>query len=126
VPLQKAVDLDHGRSGTAPRCYIEEAGCVACNAIHNRSLGTDNTHYNKNCFMKCGFSTDCAGSNDDSAVKLSEDNEDDWHSLQALGVQFEDYTTCDSSPEVCGIQSIRLGLMKKRMLQNIKQHSWMY
>jgi hypothetical protein len=41
-----------------------------------------------------------------STVKLSEDKEDDWHSLQPLGVQCEDYTTCDSALEVCGIQSV--------------------
>jgi uncharacterized small protein (DUF1192 family) len=29
----------------------------------------------------------------------------DWHSLQPLGVQFEDYSTCDSDLEVCGIHS---------------------
>jgi hypothetical protein len=39
----------------------------------------------KNPFVKYGFSVDVS-SNDDSAAKLSED-EDDWHSLQPLGVQ---------------------------------------
>jgi hypothetical protein len=59
-----------------------------------------------NCFVKCGFSVDHASSNDDSAVKLTEDEEDDWHSVQPRGVQFEDYTTCDNAPEVCEIQSV--------------------
>jgi hypothetical protein len=59
----------------------------------------------KNCFEKCGFSNDHVSSND-SAVKLSEDKENDWHSLEPLGVQFRDYTTCDSVLEVCGIQSV--------------------
>jgi hypothetical protein len=54
--------------------------------------------------VKCGFSNDHVISND-SAVKLNEDEEDDWHSLQSPGVQFEDYTTCDSALEVCGIMS---------------------
>jgi hypothetical protein len=40
----------------------------------------------KNFFVKCGFSIDHGGCNDDSAVKLGEDEEDDWHSLQTLGV----------------------------------------
>jgi hypothetical protein len=53
-----------------------------------------------NCFVKCGFSS----SNDDSAVKLSEDEEDDCHSLQPLGVQSEDYPTCDSVLEVYRVQ----------------------
>jgi hypothetical protein len=40
------------------------------------------------------------------AVKLVEHEEDDWHSLQPHGVQFEDYTTCDSAVEVCGFQTV--------------------
>jgi hypothetical protein len=31
----------------------------------------------KNCFVNCGFSIDHVSSNDDSAVKLTEDEEDD-------------------------------------------------
>jgi hypothetical protein len=42
--------------------------------------------------VKCGFSIDHVSSNDDSAVKLNEDEEDEWHSLQPLGVQSEDDT----------------------------------
>jgi hypothetical protein len=53
--------------------------------------------------VKCGFSVDNSNSNDDSAMKLYEDDEDDWHTLQLLGRQFQDYTTC---VEVCGIQSV--------------------
>jgi hypothetical protein len=37
----------------------------------------------KNCFVKCGFSTDHVSSNDINAVKVTED-EDDWHNLQPL------------------------------------------
>jgi hypothetical protein len=59
-----------------------------------------------NCRVKCSFSVDHVICNDDSAVKLTEDEEDDWHSLHPLGMQFKDYTTCDSALEVCGIQSI--------------------
>jgi hypothetical protein len=36
----------------------------------------------KNCFMKRGFLSDHVNSNDDRAVKLSEDEEDGWHSLR--------------------------------------------
>jgi hypothetical protein len=57
----------------------------------------------KNCFVKCGFSNDLVSSNDDTAVKLGED--DNWHSLEPLGVQFEDHT-CDSGLDVCGIQTV--------------------
>jgi hypothetical protein len=71
----------------------------------------------KNCFVKCGFSIDHVSSNDDSAVILSEDEEDDWQSLQALGVQSEGCTTCDSALEVCGVRSVDCVL---------DQHSWMH
>jgi hypothetical protein len=54
----------------------------------------------KNCFVKCGFSNDHVSNNYDSAVKLCEDEEDAWHSLQPLGVQSEDYPTCYSALEV--------------------------
>jgi hypothetical protein len=37
-----------------------------------------------NCFRKRGFSTDYVRSNDDSGVKLVEDEEDDWHSWSAV------------------------------------------
>jgi hypothetical protein len=40
------------------------------------------------------------------AVNLVEDEEDDWHSLQLHGVQFEDYTTCNGALEMYGIQSV--------------------
>jgi hypothetical protein len=60
----------------------------------------------KNCFVKCRFSVDHVSSNNGSAVKLAEDEEDDCHSLQSLGVQSEGYTTCDSALKVCGIQSV--------------------
>jgi hypothetical protein len=83
--------------------------------------------------VKCGFSANHANSNDDSAVKLVGDEGDDGHSLQPLGVQFEDCTTFDSAHEVCGIQSVSRVVeqhstrpAKKRKLRNIKQHSWMH
>jgi hypothetical protein len=59
----------------------------------------------KNRFVRCGFSTDHASSNDGNEVKLSEDEEVDWHSLQPLGVKSEEYT-CDSALEVCGVQNV--------------------
>jgi hypothetical protein len=36
----------------------------------------------RNCFVKCGFCI-AVSSNDNSAVKLTEDD-DDWHSLQSF------------------------------------------
>jgi hypothetical protein len=46
-------------------------------------------------------------------VKLNEDKEDVWHSLQLLGVQFEDYITCDIALAVCGIRSVDMILDKR-------------
>jgi hypothetical protein len=53
--------------------------------------------------MKCGFSADHDGSNDDSVLKLTADNDDDWHSLQPLGAQSDYYSTCDSALKVYGV-----------------------
>jgi uncharacterized protein YciW len=39
-------------------------------------------------------------------VKLTEDEEDDWHSLHPPGVQSEDYTTWDSALDVCEVWSV--------------------
>jgi hypothetical protein len=93
MPLQKGADskdCNHARYGTTPRCCTYEAGCVACNALNTRTLETDNIQYDQELFLKCNFSIDHVSSIDDSAVKLSRSEEDDWHSLQPLGVQFED------------------------------------
>jgi hypothetical protein len=60
----------------------------------------------KNCSVRCGFSIDHVSSNDESALKLTEDEEDDWHNLQLLGVQSEDYPTCDSALKVFGVRSV--------------------
>jgi hypothetical protein len=59
----------------------------------------------QDCFVKCGFSIDYVSRND-SAAKLTEDAEDDWHRLQQLRVQSEDYPTCDSALKICGVQSV--------------------
>jgi hypothetical protein len=85
----------------------------------------------KNSFVKCDFSNDHVSRNEDSAVKLGEDEEDDSHSLQPLGVQFEDCRRCDIALEVCGILSVSQVLDQhltmseeepegKRKQQNIK------
>jgi hypothetical protein len=75
-------------------------------------------------------------SSGNSAAKLNEDEEDGWHSLQLLGVQFEDYTTCESALAVCGIQSVDTVLDKhfarpdepeeKEEVIELKQHSSMH
>jgi hypothetical protein len=57
----------------------------------------------KNCFVKCGFSNDHTSRNDESAVKLTEAEENNWQ-LPPLGGLFVDYTTSDNALEVLGIQ----------------------
>jgi hypothetical protein len=39
-------------------------------------------------------------------MKLTENEEDDWRSLQPLRVQSKDCRACDSAFEVCGIRSV--------------------
>jgi hypothetical protein len=72
--LQDAVEMK--RDVLSAECFIVEDG----------SLITPTAV--KNCFVKCGFSIDHVSSSDDSTVKLTEDEEDDWHSLQHLEEQF--------------------------------------
>jgi hypothetical protein len=60
----------------------------------------------KNCFVKFSFLIENVSTNDNSAMKLDEDEEVDRHSLLPLGVQSEDYPTYDSALEVCGVWSI--------------------
>ena len=43
---------------------------------------------------------------DDHALKHNADEENDWHSLQPLGLWFVDYTTCYSDVRVCGVHSV--------------------
>jgi hypothetical protein len=59
--------------GTAPRCCIDEVGCIVCNSLNSRTLESENTYYNKNGFIKCGFLIGNISNNDNSSVKLSED-----------------------------------------------------
>jgi hypothetical protein len=82
----------------------------------------------KNSFAKCGF----------PKLKFTEDEENDWHSLQHLGVQFQAYMACDSALEVVGYTpstrcwtSSLLGQNKnrkknKRKMQKIMATSLMY
>jgi hypothetical protein len=72
--------------------------------ITEQRLITPNT--NKNCFVKCGFLIDRVSSNDDIAKKLTEDEEDNWHSLRHLGVHSEDQPTCASTLDICEVRSV--------------------
>jgi hypothetical protein len=79
--LQKQADLEdcsHDRWGTALRCYTDKAGCVVCNEFRSRSLDTDNTHYILELLCEIRFFLFIVS----AVVKLSENEEGDWHSLQ--------------------------------------------
>jgi hypothetical protein len=39
-------------------------------------------------------------------MKLIEDEDNDWHTVQPRGVWLEDYTTSDSALEVGGVHSV--------------------
>jgi hypothetical protein len=92
--------------GIAPSCCINEAVYV----VFSITTTTIKNFFVKCGFsidlVKCGFSIDHVSSNDGSAVKLSEDEEDNWHSLQPVGLQSEDYPTCDRTLEACRLLSI--------------------
>jgi uncharacterized Fe-S center protein len=83
--------------------------------------------------MKCGILINHVSSNDDSALKLTEDEKGDWHSLPSLGVQSEDCPTCDTAVKICELQNVNQVLDQhlikpekpklKRKLKNTKQQS---
>jgi hypothetical protein len=57
--------------------------------------------------VKRGFSNDQVSSNDNCAVKFTEDKEDDdWHSPQSLEAQSEDYPTFEGAVEVYGVRHV--------------------
>jgi hypothetical protein len=43
--------------------------------------------------------------NDEKVLKLIGVEENHWQNLQSLGVQFEDYMTCDTALTVCGVRA---------------------
>lgn len=100
VPLQKAFDSEHIQEATL-RCYTVEAGYLVCSALHSTNLVILTHTIMKNCVVKCSLSNDHVSNNDDIAAKLREDEEDDWQSLQPLGVQSEVYPTCDNVLVIC-------------------------
>jgi len=57
----------------------------------------------KNCFALCGFPVDHIYSNDNNAMKLNADKENDWHSLDTHQVQVADHMTNDNALRVCGV-----------------------
>jgi hypothetical protein len=76
-------------AATADGGLLQDAAQMKLDALSVMHLTADPSRLvtpatTKNCFVKCGFSTDRVSSNDDSAVKLRENEEDDWHSLSAV------------------------------------------
>jgi hypothetical protein len=67
--------------GTTPRCCAYENRCVTCSALHSRILQVA-----KNQEMSVTFSIYHVSRNDSSGTKLTEDEKNDWHSLQPLGL----------------------------------------
>jgi hypothetical protein len=65
-----------------------------------------------NCSVNCSFSIDHVSSNHDRAVKLNKGEVDDWHSSEPLGVQSEEYITCDSALKICGVQNVNQVLLQ--------------
>jgi hypothetical protein len=103
MPLHKADDFEdcsHSRLGTAPRWCTDETGCVVMH-VTAESWILITTRTIKNSLLKCGFLIANVSSNDDSAVKLTEVEEDNWHSLRPFGLQSEGYPTCDSVHKDC-------------------------
>jgi hypothetical protein len=81
VPLQKPAVFEgcnHDIKGIALQCYKDEAECLVCNALHSRSLADGNTQYNQELIVKCfGITVHHVSSNDNSAMKFTENQEDD-------------------------------------------------
>jgi hypothetical protein len=84
------------RWGTAIQMKLDVLSAVHFTAETQRLIISTTI---KNFSVKCGFSNNHVSSNDDSAVKLSEDEQDDWHSSQPLGVQ-------SGALEVSQVQSV--------------------
>jgi hypothetical protein len=87
-------------AATVDGVLLEDAAQMKMDALPVFNLTVEHSRLTtpsttKNCFVKCGFSTDHVSSNDDSAVKLMEHEEDDWHSLS------EGYPTHNSALTVC-------------------------
>jgi hypothetical protein len=101
--ILKTIATRNGR--TSPTGCKDEAGLLSAICLIAEPWRLITLTAIRNCFVRCGFSVDHASSSD-SAVKLCEDEEDDWHSLQPLGVQSEDYPTCANDLRVCGVQSV--------------------
>jgi hypothetical protein len=59
----------------------------------------------KKCIARYGFPVDHVSSTDGVTLKFTEDEENDWHSLQPSGVWFEDYT-CASTLKICGVHTV--------------------
>jgi hypothetical protein len=70
--------INGGLLKDAAQMKLDVLSAVHCIEEAWRLIATNTV---KNCFVKHGFSNDHVSSNDDSAVKLSEVEEDDWHSL---------------------------------------------
>jgi hypothetical protein len=109
MPLQTAAnfeDYSHDKWETEVRCCQMKLDVLSAIHFIAEASGVITPTTIKNRFEKCGYSNDHVSSNNDNALQLSEDERDDWHSLQPLGVQSEYYPTCGSDLKVCVVQNV--------------------
>lgn len=117
--------------GVLSKCCKHEGGCTLCYAIRSRNIDFDDPDKYQQLRTKCFPIDHIISSNDDSALKLTEEK----CSLQPVWVQFEGYMTCDSALDICGVHTVNCvwdhrlttseGSQKKKELQKMKQNSWM-
>jgi hypothetical protein len=100
-PKQKGADLkgcNHDKWGQLQDTHKKKkkkkkAGCGVCHALHSRSLEIHNSHYNQELLCEvCGFSNDVRG-NDDSAEKLSKDEDGAVYSLLEYSLRSTQHMT---------------------------------
>jgi hypothetical protein len=101
MPLQKAADFKDCSYDMVVGGLLQDAAQMKLDVLSAMHIIAESwrliTHTTiKNYFVRCAFLIDHVSSNDDSTMKLTEDEKDDWHTLQPLGVQSADYPTYDS------------------------------
>jgi hypothetical protein len=63
-----------------------DLGCTVCYALHSRYLEVDISHCYQEMFCTLSFPVDHVSGTDGVSLKFTEDEENDWYSLQPSGV----------------------------------------
>lgn len=95
----------HNKWQTASRCCTNKVGCIVYYVLHSRGLDTDNSNCYQELFCKMWFS----GSSCQHKWwrnKCTDWRQNDWHSLQPLQVQSEEYKTSDNPLEAGAVHII--------------------